>query len=170
MALPRLVLAGIVAFAFVGIVSADYRKGRSLKPYPPPGKENQSTDDFSAIKIQGTIHCNQAGRWTPVRGATARVTCLALNVRGYESAPFSVVTPRTDERGFFHINLGKYQLANYRLRSCRVFLEAPAPGICNVPTDINHGLTGAPLTNYRPLGDLSALYFVGPFVYNPSPY
>ena len=100
----------------------------------------------------------------------ARVTCVVRGERGYQSSPFSVATPRTDERGFFRLNLGKYHLPNFKLRSCRVFLEAPAPGICNVPTDINHGLSGAPLTKYGHLGDHSAAYFVGPFVYEPSRY
>ncbi|XP_021762927.1 proline-rich protein 1-like [Chenopodium quinoa] len=191
-------LATIVVFALLSIASAEYRSGRSLKPYRsddrPSYKAGRSLETYEpeenapsyksghslhsykpleksddAINIQGMIYCRESKDLIPMQGATARVTCMLKDKYGDEKAPFSVKTPVTDKKGYFLINLANYTPPGYTLGSCRVFLNEPADYCdCNVPTDTNDGLSGAHPSKPRRLSDNAIIYSVAPFVFKLS--
>lgn len=103
-------------------------------------------------------------------GAMARIRCVAEDDDGNDAGDFSVVSGGSDYNGYFRINMSKYALEGITLSRCRVHLETHPPSICRIPTNVNEGLTGAPLLQYRTLSDNSRLYSVSPFVYDASPY
>lgn len=56
------------------------------------------------------------------------------------------------------------------LKDCKVKLEKSPLETCNIPTDVNKGLTGALFSSYRILHDKKIkLYSVGPFFYTSEP-
>ncbi|GAB4841098.1 hypothetical protein Ancab_021843 [Ancistrocladus abbreviatus] len=170
MAPSRFLLPLTLALALLAMASADFYgdnqasptfKGKPLWAKGAPLYISR----YGTANIQGLIYCKKDGKLTPLEGAMARVTCMAMSSLGYETAPFSVVSGATGKDGYFRMNLGPYGPGNIKLQGCRAFLETSGPGICNVPTDENHGITGAPLGKLRVLSDYSKLYSVGPFVY-----
>ena len=103
-------------------------------------------------------------------GAMAKIRCVAEDDDGNDAGEFSAVSQGSDSKGYFGINISKYALEGITLSRCRVHLESHPPGICRIRTNVNEGLTGAPLLKYRTLSDNSRLYSVLPFVYDASPY
>lgn len=105
----------------------------------------------------------------------ARITCLAVDQNGYEEAPFSFVSHKTDEKGFFLVTLSLKELLGsdnkFKLKECKAFLqESPLETSCNVPTDANNGVSGAFLSSYRFLPQkVMALYTVKPFIFTSEP-
>ncbi|KAL8170163.1 hypothetical protein V2J09_021967 [Rumex salicifolius] len=165
----EVLVAALMAVALVGIAAADYKEKPEF--YKAPAYVAKPKDLSLEIQVQGGILCRDNGKLSPLEGAMARLTCIAMRGKGaYESAPFSVVSKATDAKGYFKINLSKYDVGPYKLTACKVFLETPPPGECGFPTDVNHGLAGAPLPpTYRLLSDQTRLYSIPPFVYtNPT--
>ncbi|GFZ13753.1 hypothetical protein Acr_23g0021380 [Actinidia rufa] len=121
--------------------------------------------------IQGLIYCKSGPKLIPLEGALARITCLAKDKNGYESAPFSVLSHPTDAKGYFLATLSPSELEDaWKLTECKAFLEKSPLESCNVPTDMNNGIGGASLSPYRLLEDKNMkLSSVGPFVYTPKP-
>ncbi|GFS35634.1 hypothetical protein Acr_00g0041140 [Actinidia rufa] len=104
-------------------------------------------------------------------GALAKITCLAMDKNGYESAPFSVLSPPTDAKGYFLTTVSPSELEDaWKLTKCKAFLEKSPLDSCNVPTDMNNGIRGAFLSSFRLLEDKNMkLSSVGPFIYTPEP-
>ncbi|KAI7983836.1 Proline-rich protein 1 [Camellia lanceoleosa] len=98
-------------------------------------------------------------------GALARITCQAINKNGYESAPFSVLSHPTNSEGYFSTTVSPYELEDaWKLTECKVLLEKSPLETYKVPTDVNKGISGAPLSSYSLLKDENIkLYSVGPF-------
>lgn len=104
-------------------------------------------------------------------GAVARITCLAADEQGYEMAPFSFLSGPSDEKGYYFATLYPSQVEdNCKLTQCKAFLENSPLKTCNVPTDENTGINGAPVIPY---GNLKAkkmqLYSVKPLFYTSQP-
>ncbi|GLT53490.1 hypothetical protein SLA2020_267560 [Shorea laevis] len=100
-------------------------------------------------------------------GAIARVTCLATDDRGYETAPFSTLSDGCDANGYFFATLSGLK-DNWKIKECKAFLHYSPLETCNVPVDVNHGLSGDLLSSYRIVNDNdkhTKLYSVGPFFY-----
>ncbi|KAJ0734958.1 hypothetical protein HanPI659440_Chr11g0426331 [Helianthus annuus] len=124
------------------------------------------------IAVQGLIYCINGSKLIPLKGATAKVTCLAVRKNGYGSTSFSFSSCPADEKGYF---LAKIQSSKalkddaWEITECKAFLEKSPWASCKVPEDINGGLTGARLTFSRHLNhDGYCLSSVGPFIYNPG--
>ena len=94
-----------------------------------------------------------------------------MDKNGYESAPFSVLSPPTDAKGYFLTIVSPSELEDaWKLTECKAFLEKSPLETCNVPTDVNNGIRGASLSPYHLLEDKNMkLSSVGPFVYTPKP-
>ncbi|CAN0889067.1 Protein SEED AND ROOT HAIR PROTECTIVE PROTEIN [Linum grandiflorum] len=108
-------------------------------------------------------------------GAVARITCLAEDEQGYETAPFSVSSTPSDAKGYYFTTLYLSQLSNavnyhIKLKECKAFLESSPEGCkCKYPTDANGGVNGAPLTSYRVLDEKQMkLYTIKPLVFSTS--
>ncbi|XP_050364621.1 protein SEED AND ROOT HAIR PROTECTIVE PROTEIN-like [Argentina anserina] len=176
-------------------VSADYGYGpkppQVEQPKPPqvqkpepPQVEKPKLDQLygellphKLFGIQGIILCNSGLKPFPIQGAVARITCVGEDENGYETAPFSMLTAATDAKGYFFTTLSPSKLqGNYnkkwKLTECKTFLDNSPLESCKVPTDVNHGISGAPLASYRKLNvkaENMKLFSVGPFYYAPTP-
>ncbi|GMJ16129.1 hypothetical protein like AT2G47540 [Hibiscus trionum] len=122
-----------------------------------------------SIGIEGIILCKSDPKTTPIKGSVARITCLAVDQHGYETAPFSVLSKPTDSKGYYFAALYPHQLLhrNLKLADCRVFLQDSPFEACKVATDVNQGITGAPISYRRLLHDKKMkLYSVPPFFFS----
>lgn len=108
-------------------------------------------------------------------GAVARITCVGEDENGYETAPFSILSGVTDAKGYFFATLSPSELEDnygnkWKLTECRIFLDNSPLESCKVPTDVNNGISGAPLASYRTLNAKNMkLFSVGPFFYTSEP-
>ncbi|XP_071689236.1 protein SEED AND ROOT HAIR PROTECTIVE PROTEIN-like [Rutidosis leptorrhynchoides] len=124
------------------------------------------------IAVQGLIYCKSGSKLIPLKGATARVTCLAKNHNGLELAPFSVSSCPADDKGYFLAKLSPpstnyVKKAKWELKDCKVFLEKSPMEQCKVPLDINGGIKGAHIistSSYRLLKNAN-MYSIEPFFY-----
>ncbi|XWS76599.1 hypothetical protein CRYUN_Cryun01aG0190500 [Craigia yunnanensis] len=122
------------------------------------------------IGVQGLVLCKSGPKYYPIQGALARITCLSVDENGYEK-PHSVCSGETDAKGYFFAPLGldvDDQLT--KLTDCKAFLESSPLETCNVPVDVNKGISGAPLSDFRVLEQKRMkLYSVGPFFFSSEP-
>ncbi|CAB4322179.1 unnamed protein product [Prunus armeniaca] len=124
----------------------------------------------SILGIQGLVYCKSGPKVIPLEGSVARITCEAADEYGLESAPMTILSDATDAKGYFFATLSPYEIENHKkLNQCRAFLELSPLESCNVPTDLNNGISGAVLASYRLLHDKNIrLYTVGPFTFTSS--
>ncbi|CAL1398609.1 unnamed protein product [Linum trigynum] len=128
------------------------------------------------IGVQGTILCKSDDGYRPLPGATARITCVAEEEHGYETAPFSVSSSRTDDQGYYFATLYLSEVMmsdDLKLKECKAFLENPSSATdtttCDYPTDQNGGVSGATLTSHTVLEEKRMkLYTVKPFAYSTT--
>ena len=106
-----------------------------------------------------------------IAGALARVTCQAVDKIGLVK-PMPICMVPTDEKGYFFATLPSLSDLvdqHLNLKDCKAFLEGSPLETCNVPTDVNKGISGAPFTRYGILKEkYTKLYSVGPFFYTPA--
>ncbi|KAG7970920.1 hypothetical protein I3843_07G110000 [Carya illinoinensis] len=113
------------------------------------------------IGIQGLVLCKSGSNYIPLKGAMVRITCLAVDENGHETAPFFIFSDECDAKGCFLTKISPSQWAfqyHSPLETCKVLI------------DVNHGMSGAPISSYRVLEDKNMnLYSVGPFFYTTDP-
>ncbi|KAJ8749671.1 hypothetical protein K2173_026320 [Erythroxylum novogranatense] len=116
----------------------------------------------SLIGIQGLVLRKRA---------VARIKCTCVDEYEYETAPFSFLSGATDPEGYFFATLSPYEVEeNCKIKECRAFLELSPLGTCEVPTDVNKGISGGLLSSYRFLDEKKMkLFTVGPFFYTSGP-
>ncbi|XP_051141766.1 protein SEED AND ROOT HAIR PROTECTIVE PROTEIN-like [Andrographis paniculata] len=122
--------------------------------------------------VQGIVYCRSGHKLNPLKGSVLRITCLGVDKYGYETAPFSILTRATDGNGYFLAKLSAKHLEDggVKLSECKAFLQSSPLKDCQLATDVNKGLSGAPLSSFRPIGSGGLrLYSVGPFVYSTVP-
>ncbi|OMO63893.1 Pollen Ole e 1 allergen/extensin [Corchorus capsularis] len=132
----------------------------------PEEKEN-----VYPIAVQGLVLCKSGSKYYPIQGALATITCKTVDKDGVEKT-VSVCSGSTDQKGYFLAKLSNYGLAKkLKLKDCNTYLHSSPLETCNVPTNVNKGIVGAPLpTNFHILKDKKInLYSVGPFFYAPKP-
>ncbi|KAL5561404.1 hypothetical protein UlMin_031151 [Ulmus minor] len=131
---------------------------------PKPQKENLLS---TIIVIQGLVFCKSAPKSLPLEGAVVRITCEAEDDYGFETAPCSFLSEATNGKGYFFATLSPSEIkAEKKLTKCRAFLELSSSETCNVPTDINKGISGAVLGSYRFINHNNVkLFSVGPFFF-----
>ncbi|XVE78570.1 hypothetical protein DITRI_Ditri13aG0156400 [Diplodiscus trichospermus] len=123
------------------------------------------------IGIEGIILCKSGQKTIPIAGAVARITCLAVDEHGYETAPFSFLSKETDSKGYYFATLFPQELNHndLKLTECKAFLEKSPLENCKVATDVNKGVNGAPVSYCRLLNNKKMkLYSVAPFIYTNS--
>ena len=104
-------------------------------------------------------------------GALAKVTCQIVDEIGLEKT-LPVCSVPTDAKGYFFATVSSLSLLDksLKLKDCKAFLESSPLETCNVPTDVNKGITGSPFSSYRVLTEKpTKLYFVGPFFFTSEP-
>ncbi|KAJ9187812.1 hypothetical protein P3X46_003229 [Hevea brasiliensis] len=161
LAISAAVSLAVIASASDGVYGANY---------PNLEKPNLEKDKLlsTLIGIQGLIYCKSGPELIPLAGAVARVTCLAVDDYGYETAPLSILSGATDAKGYFFATLSPSEVEDERkIKECKAFLEvSPLLKTCNVPTDVNKGISGALLDSYQFLTQKNMkLFTVGPFFY-----
>ncbi|KAK5818730.1 hypothetical protein PVK06_023674 [Gossypium arboreum] len=159
------VIATLLLLSSLVIVAAiDYSQGsESVGKSMPKAKEKPLP-----IGVEGHILCKSGtSSAVPIQGAVARITCVAVDEFGYETAPFSFSSDATDENGYFFATLTPPEINDkMQLRECNAFLENSPLEACKVPTDVNKGIRGAILNSHRQLDQRKMrLYWVGPFFY-----
>ncbi|KAL5701068.1 hypothetical protein ACHQM5_026446 [Ranunculus cassubicifolius] len=185
MALPHLLT--VFSFVFVCLAIVAVSAHGTLVPKPKLEKPNywvyrpkptfkkpileQPKEVYSTIGVQGIIYCQAGPKLLPLQGAVARITCMAKDKDGYETDPFTLLSMKTDQKGYFFATLPISQVEcmskNYK---CKAFLDYSPWYTCNVPTDINKGLSGSVLNStYHIFADQKMkLYSVGPFVFSST--
>nr|GEV23184.1 uncharacterized protein [Tanacetum cinerariifolium] len=157
-------------------VSADgsYETALTTKPEIPYKIKDKEVP--KSIAVQGLIYCKSGSKVIPLKGATAKITCLARNHNGIELAPFSVSSCPADDKGYFLAKLSPtsstyLKNAEWELKECKAYLEKSPLKECNVPLDVNGGIKGAHIvssSSYRLLKNAYlysiAIYFRAVFL------
>ncbi|CAJ1969795.1 unnamed protein product [Sphenostylis stenocarpa] len=125
----------------------------------------------ATIGVQGVVLCKSGSNYTPIQGAVTRITCGCEDeLGGYETGSISVLSHATDSKGYFYSTISLSELvSNLKVTECKAYLESSPLETCKVPTDVNYGTSGAPLSSYRLLENKTQLYTVGPFFYTSQP-
>ncbi|KAJ4910240.1 root hair specific 13 [Raphanus sativus] len=132
---------------------------------------NPETGKFIPVAVEGVIMCKSGDKSYPIQGATARIACVKTDAYGKEIVPISIMSSKTDAKGYFFATLFPSQLrAGRTVTKCKVFLYKSPIADCDFPTDVNKGVRGMSLSKYRVLEDKSfKLYWAGPFFYTSEP-
>ncbi|XP_016694643.1 proline-rich protein 1 [Gossypium hirsutum] len=139
------------------------------KPYY--GTQKEEKENRLTIGVQGLVLCKSDSGYSPVQGASAKITCKAVDEDGEEKS-VSISSEATDERGYFIAPLSNKLsgLEKLKVRECQAYLHSSPLKNCNVPTNVNRGIDGALLSAFRVLKEKKMkLYSVGPFFYTPQP-
>ncbi|MBA0730311.1 hypothetical protein Golax_025607 [Gossypium laxum] len=146
------------------------------KPYvvkPEPKGEEKSYDGTKpeemnnrlSIAVQGLVLCNTGSKYYPIQGASATITCKAVDEVGAERT-VSICSKATDAKGYFFATLSDQGRDKLKLKECKAYLKSSPLESCNVPTNVNKAIEGALLSAFRVLKQKKAkLYSVGPFFY-----
>ncbi|KAL5733162.1 hypothetical protein ACOSP7_032505 [Xanthoceras sorbifolium] len=123
------------------------------------------------ICIKGLVLCKSGPKFYPIQGAVARITCHADDKYGSKTTSFSISSKATDSKGYFFADLSSLNLTdNLKLNGCKAFLDNSPLKDCNIPTNVNKGITGALFNSYRILYEKKIkLYWVGPFFFTSKP-
>ncbi|MQL69232.1 hypothetical protein Taro_001486 [Colocasia esculenta] len=117
--------------------------------------------------------CERVGTWSltgakPLPSAKVSVSCIdnKNRVRFYESF-------QTDGNGYFYAPLQGLDLkgspaALQPLRACKVRLVSSADPKCNLLTNVNYGIAGAPLREANETSYEVVLYSAGPLAFRPA--
>ncbi|KAK9282569.1 hypothetical protein L1049_005490 [Liquidambar formosana] len=175
MALSRFFAVLIMLLLSLLVIAAAGDGGYGYGPKPKvdkPYSEGKEKLLPTIMGIQGLVYCKSGPKLIPLEGAVARITCLAVDENGYEKAPFSIMSEASDKKGYFFATWSPSDELedNWKLAECKAFLEDSPLETCKVPTDVNEGISGAPLASYRLLNHNNMnLYSVGPFFYTSQP-
>ncbi|XP_022953718.1 proline-rich protein 3-like [Cucurbita moschata] len=136
------------------------------KPLPSYGREVAAP---LLIAVEGVVSCRNNTQYHPLKGVVARITCMGLNEKGNEMAPFSFSSFPSDEHGYFLATLSVSKLkGKAKVTECKAFLppSSPCEG-CKYLTNVNNGVLGALFRSFRILTHRNMkLYSVGPFLYS----
>ncbi|KAG2697521.1 hypothetical protein I3760_07G110200 [Carya illinoinensis] len=131
--------------SLVLVISAS-ASGEGYSPKYDLDKKNVGKDDLlsTIIAIQGLVYCKSGSNLIPLEGAVTRITCLAVDEHGFETAPFTFLSNACNPKGCFFATLSPAEVQDGRkLKECRAFLELSPSDTCNFPTDVNKGIAGA---------------------------
>ncbi|XVF79370.1 hypothetical protein PTKIN_Ptkin14bG0216700 [Pterospermum kingtungense] len=134
----------------------DTKKPDIYKPKPEEEKPY-------SIAVEGFVYCKTPSSHYPIPRALAKVTCVAVDEVGVEKT-VPICSVPTDATGYFYATVTE----SLKLKDCKALLESSPETNCNVPTDVNKGITGFPISGdvYRVLNDKhTKLYSAQPFFY-----
>ncbi|KFK30801.1 hypothetical protein AALP_AA6G027700 [Arabis alpina] len=129
------------------------------------------TGKLIPVAVEGVIMCKTGDKSYPIQGATVRIACVKTDEYGKEIVPISILSGKTNAKGYFFATLFPKQLRAGRVvTKCKAFLHQSPIDNCDFPTDVNKGVRGMPLSKYRVLEDKSfKLYWAGPFFFTSEP-
>ncbi|KGN44954.1 proline-rich protein 3 [Cucumis sativus] len=125
-----------------------------------------------SIAVEGVVSCKNGNKYHPLKGIVARFTCMALNEKGKEMAPFSFSSFPSDNNGYFLATLSASRLkGKAKVTQCKAFLPPYSPyGACKYLTNVNDGVVGALFRSFRILPHKKMkLYSLGSFFYSSQP-
>ncbi|PPS20181.1 hypothetical protein GOBAR_AA00383 [Gossypium barbadense] len=147
----------------------DYDNKEQPEEYNKPEGEEQPN---LPIGVEGLVLCKSGPKYSPIQGALARITCLVVDENGYEKT-HSVCSGETDAKGYFFARLSPSISEDgslSKLTECKALLESSPLETCNVPVNVNKGISGVPLSDFRILNHIRIkLYSVGPFFFTSQP-
>ncbi|OMP06007.1 Pollen Ole e 1 allergen/extensin [Corchorus olitorius] len=161
----------LILFSFMIAIASASDYGYGAKPAAPAYKPKSDVKEKPLpIGVEGIILCRSGYKTFPIKGAIARITCLAVDENGYEAAPFSILSKETDSKGYYFATLFPNVLNNkLKLSQCKAFLEKSPLETCKIATDVNKGISGAPISYCHLLQNKKIkLYKVPPFIYTTS--
>ncbi|KAG6393570.1 hypothetical protein SASPL_147814 [Salvia splendens] len=131
------------------------------------------------VVVEGLVYCQSCenyGSWhlngaKPIKAATISVICKDHRNRISYYKAFN-----TDKNGYFYAELKGFKMSHsfldHPLHSCKVKLVSSPLKTCNLLTNVNYGLNGAPLryedkrivgSNYE-----AVIYAAGPLAFRPN--
>ncbi|KAF3436483.1 hypothetical protein FNV43_RR23575 [Rhamnella rubrinervis] len=151
-------------------------------PKKPYNKEPKPAELPTNFDVQGLVLCKSGASYFPLQGAVANISCVAVDEEGNKiKRVFSKLSGVSDEKGYFFVKVcapNEDQHWKLVIKQCNVFIDRVHSKLldstCNIPTDVNKGITGALLnvvSNYRILqlhDQKINLYSVGPFFYTTT--
>ncbi|KAL6003172.1 hypothetical protein ACLOJK_023395 [Asimina triloba] len=138
-----------------------------------------ASDEVVEPVVEGMVYCQNCsyiGSWS-LKAAraipSAKVSVVCKDHKGRVSF-YKAFT--ADQNGYFYGQLRGYQLQNsyldHPLQACTVHLVSSPDPKCNLLSNINHGIDGAPLRFERKTlsGDnyAAVIYAAGPVSFRPS--
>ncbi|KAL0402943.1 UNVERIFIED_CONTAM: hypothetical protein Sradi_1935100 [Sesamum radiatum] len=147
----------------------------TIAAHEPPKPAEKTVD----VVVEGVVYCqscNSYGSWSltgakPIESAMVSVICKDHRNRVSFYKAFA-----TDGNGYFYAELKGFRMSHYfldhPLQACRVKLVASPVESCNVLSNVNYGLYGAPLryeekrvvgSNYE-----AVVYAAGPLAFRPA--
>uniref|UniRef100_A0A7N0TTL6 Uncharacterized protein n=1 Tax=Kalanchoe fedtschenkoi TaxID=63787 RepID=A0A7N0TTL6_KALFE len=133
--------------------------------FPGPAGETKPVSP-TIIGVRGAIYCQKGAKLTPIQGACAKVTCAAKGKK-----PFTIISAPTDKKGMFMATLSLYEVEKTwdLKKDCKAYLHSSPLKTCHVATNVNKGLSGAPLKTYKSFaGQHMKVFYVGPFTFRPT--
>ncbi|KAK6932978.1 hypothetical protein RJ641_035872 [Dillenia turbinata] len=156
----------LLAFAFSSAATEDYLPSKPITKKPDVG-------------VEGMVYCQSCkhfGTWSltdakPIQGAKVSVIC-----KDYKDRVTYYKTCETDKNGYFYAQLDGFKMSHllldHPLHSCHVKLVSSPDQGCNLLSNINNALYGAPLRyeNKRLVGEIyeAVVYAAGPVAFRPS--
>ncbi|XVF04495.1 hypothetical protein REPUB_Repub05bG0087700 [Reevesia pubescens] len=128
-------------------------------------QNRKKKESISPLVLKGLFYVNQVP--TNSRGF-ANVTCQALDEIGLEKTlQFAAYQLMQRVASLQHCLLSLSVLdKSLKLKDCKAFFQKSPLETCNVPTDVNKKITGAPFSAYHVFKEKhTKFYFVGPFYY-----
>ncbi|EOA28966.1 hypothetical protein CARUB_v10025218mg [Capsella rubella] len=128
------------------------------------------------MAIEGLILCKSGYKTYPIQGAKVKVVCPIVDSYGKLVAKVTISSYPTDLKGYFYFIAYGLSLKVKNINSCKVKLESSPLSTCKTPTNVNKGVTGAPLSfdnsNFLShdnliLYTLEPLYFSSPVAPKP---
>lgn len=131
------------------------------------------------VVVEGVVHCQSCGQYgswdlkggKPIEAATISVIC-----KDHRNRVSFYKACETDKHGYFYAQLKDFKMGHsfldHPLHSCKVKLVSSPLKTCNLLTNVNYGLYGAPLryedkrilgTNYE-----AVIYSAGPLAFRPA--
>ncbi|KAI3470913.1 hypothetical protein Pfo_027576 [Paulownia fortunei] len=166
-------LIAIIPFLFLSMAIQSIT---AHEPVPQPPKPAEKPVD---VVVEGVVYCqscNRYGTWSltgakPIESATISVICKDHRNRVSFYKAFE-----TDKNGYFYAELKGFKMSHsfldHPLHSCKVKLVSSPLQSCNILTNVNYGLYGAPLryedkrlvgSNYE-----AVIYAAGPLAFRPA--
>ncbi|XP_010507878.1 PREDICTED: proline-rich protein 3-like [Camelina sativa] len=97
--------------------------------------------------IEGLILCKSGYKTYPIQGAKVKVVCPIFDSYGKLVAKVTISSYPTDLKGYFYFVAYGLSLKVKNINSCNVKLESSPLSACKTPTNVNKGVTGAPLSS-----------------------
>ena len=163
----------LLSLAFPTISANETVPGNKTVP------SNKTTEKKTEVVVEGIVYCQSCehtGTWslsgaTPIPSAKVSVICKDHQDRVNFYKVFV-----TNPNGYFYAELDGFKMGNplldHPLQGCQVKLVSSPVENCNLLTNVNHGLYGAPLRyeNKRLVGQTyeAVIYAAGPLAFRPA--